>query len=313
MKHLLCLLAILSNINSHSQPLHPGDTLPVNLLESIGYNKKPETKNGLLILDFMSLGCISCLHALPKMDALQQRFGFSVLLVTPDKKEKISSFLQKNAFGKKIRFPIIAEDTLLKSYFPHQFISHIAWIYNNRVVAITRSDYLNEANLSALLSGAAFSLPVKQDRVNYNYEQTLLPPLADSSTVSSQLLTYMDGVPRRFRTGVDSATGRQWVRIINYALVDIYRKSFGFSLSPQQSQLLLQVADTATFLFDKQKHYRQQWNEQNTYCYEASFPAAFTIQQCLQWIRADLDNRFRLRTCLINTSLPTIQISQSPQ
>lgn len=317
MKSLFCLWALLCALISRAQqqPLQLGDKLPVvNLPNLINHSatslQLAKFKDSSLLINFMSVGCISCLHALPKIDSLSRQYGFSVILVTPDKPEKIKSFLQKNKFGKSIRFPILAQDSILKSFFPHQFISHIVWVYKNRVAAITRTDYITATNIETLLAGRPLSLPVKKDNIEYDYSSSFLPPVAAAEPPRSVLLPYKENIPHRFRQGIDSATGRHWFRIINYSLTQIYCKTVGLPIALPKEQLSLMVTDSTRFIFDKQKYFRQQWNATNTFCYEASFPATYTQQQCLQFIHNDFDTRFGLQTKLIQNPKLILSIKQ---
>ncbi|HEX7844213.1 MAG TPA: hypothetical protein VF476_00350 [Chitinophagaceae bacterium] len=316
---MLCPYFILAQ----HKALQPGDTIPQQVFAEFSQsfetgNRQRETifrqasdiQSGSIktpiLLNFMSIGCISCLHALSKIDSLQQRYGFLVLLVTPDTKEKVAAFLKRRS----LPFPIIAEDTLLKSFFPHAFISHIVWIRNNRVNAITGTEYITTTNIETFVEGRQLSLPLKKDLVEYDYSISLLPPAQDPSAFYSVLLPNKSGVPRRLLQGIDSSKAIRWLRIINYPLVDMYCKAYRLPLRLPKKQLQLMVADSARFIFNKQKHFRQQWNSENTYCYEACFPLAFTEQECLQFIRRDLDKRLRLRTWLEQKFKPVLVITE---
>ncbi|MBK7290097.1 MAG: redoxin domain-containing protein [Chitinophagaceae bacterium] len=271
MKSLFCLWALLCALISRAQqqPLQIGDRFPgVNLPNLINHSatslQLAQFKDSSLLINFMSVGCISCLHALPKIDSLSRQYGFSVILVTPDKPEKIKAY-KKNKFGKSIRFPILAQDSILKSFFPHQFISHIVWVYKNRVAAITRTDYITANNIETLLAGRPLSLPVKKDNIEYDYSSSLLPPVAAAEPPRSVLLPYKENIPHRFRQGVDTATGRHWFRIINYSLTQIYCKTVGLPIALPKEQLSLMVTDSTRFIFNKQKDFHQQWNATNTF------------------------------------------------
>src|SRR5688500_7097138 len=100
-----------------------GDTLPLLPINSNKILNNPEAPGGLLdsrqkllILDFMTTACVPCIEALPRLDSLQRQFAdqAQIILVTPEPKEAVSAFFQKNRIARQTQLPIITEDSLLK-------------------------------------------------------------------------------------------------------------------------------------------------------------------------------------------------------
>lgn len=131
----------------------------------------PAQENQLIILDFFASWCTSCAKALPKLDSLQTQFGrrLSIRLVssygTRDTKEKIEAYFirRKKPNGEAYSFPIIYNDSLLKNSFPHNKIPHYVWIYNGKLIAITRTTSVTAVNIKNVLCGQIITLPLKND------------------------------------------------------------------------------------------------------------------------------------------------------
>ncbi|MEJ8841891.1 thioredoxin domain-containing protein [Lacibacter sp. H375] len=165
MKSKLLFFLGLLPLFSPAQPAI-GTQLPDSITSAI-----PAQKNQLIILDFFATWCTSCAKAFPKLDSLQTQFGnrISIRLVssygTRDTKEKITAFFirRKQATGMSFSFPIIYNDSLLKNSFPHNKIPHYVWIYNNKLIAITRSNDVTASNIKKILKGKKLTLPTKID------------------------------------------------------------------------------------------------------------------------------------------------------
>jgi thiol-disulfide isomerase/thioredoxin len=164
--------------NHRLKPLAIGDTMPPFLFSNILNSSSTqinveELKHKLVILDFWGTWCSSCLKGFAKLDSLQQLFPLQLqpilvnnTLTTADTQEKIHTYLSKRNQSPKttIRFPIAIEDgPELQQLFPHLFLPHYVWLYNNRVVAITSSSELTKQNIQSILSGKPNFIKQKND------------------------------------------------------------------------------------------------------------------------------------------------------
>lgn len=164
--------------NHHLKPLAVGDTMPPFLLSNIlnwssTQINVEDLKHKLVILDFWGTWCSSCLKGFTKLDSLQQQFPLQLhpilvnnTITTADTQEKIQSYLSKRNQSPKttIRFPVaIEEGPELQQLFPHLFLPHYVWLYNNQVIAITSSSELTKQNIQSILSGKPNFIPTKND------------------------------------------------------------------------------------------------------------------------------------------------------
>lgn len=290
-------------------PLTVGDALPDILFDKI-YNYSTNRTNTaafsdrLLILDFMTTSCKSCIEALPKLDAIQKQFGTNVqtFLVTYEKQERVKSFLEKNKIGKQIKLAFAAEDSILKAYFPHEFISHVVWIYKGKIKAITGTQYVKTENVEILLKGNDVNWPVKRDAPEYDFTRSVLVPNESnfqsynlpSKIYYSSITSYIDGVADNYKTQIDSANQVVSVRMINSPITDLYLRSYGIFRFPL-SRMMLEVKNNDRFIYNSSVAYRAAWEQENCYCYEGAFPSNLSKSEIGEKIRNDLNFYFNVR------------------
>jgi len=141
MKNITTLLAsLLLSINLFSQdltPLQTGNKMPeVTPLEIYGSTNTfdfQEKKNKFIIIDFFTTGCVPCIAAIPKMQALQNEFKdqLEVIMVTSDGAEKVEALKKTSDIFKKNTLPMVVADKQLKKLFPFQVVPTHIWIDEN--------------------------------------------------------------------------------------------------------------------------------------------------------------------------------------
>src|SRR5690606_11737241 len=99
-----------------------------------------EYRGKWLLLDFWATYCPACINAMPHLWKIQEKFDedLTILLVSPEKSDRIQLLLEKSPIARGAAFPVVAEDTRLHRLFPHRIIPHEVWIDPDGVVrAIT--------------------------------------------------------------------------------------------------------------------------------------------------------------------------------
>lgn len=284
-------------------PFTVGDYLPAFTASTVlnhrsGSFSLSDYKDKLIILDFMTTGCISCIRALPRLDSLQSQYGkrLQIVLVTPENTERVNAFLKSKRLPKNFSLPVIPGDSILNAWFPHQFISHEVWIYRNKVVAITAEEYVDDNNIELVFSGRPFHLPLKEDRVGYNYRYPVLtfnnnvmPSAAQPDSAAYSLFTsYMQGIPQQVKRNIDSSSQTRKIAMINQPILRLYAHAFGLpALAP--SYIVLNVKDSVRFMYDSAMLYRDEWLRNNSYCYEAFMPLHYDESRLRQKIISDLN------------------------
>src|SRR5690606_35227639 len=100
-------------------------------------------KGKLIILDFWSVGCPSCIAAFPKMEALQNEFPDDVKIFLVNREARSRLDQGDRSFLNRINMPNLSAlgpeaYSALSYFFPHRTIPHHVWINGSgKVIAIT--------------------------------------------------------------------------------------------------------------------------------------------------------------------------------
>lgn len=186
MKLIIGLIAILLPVVVRSQgpevkPLAIGDVVPDITITNL-YNypvssvRLSDLRGRLVILDFWSTWCGSCIHCLPEMHRLQKEFGdkLMVILVNPfshDSVKKVQAFFAKRkaATGMDVTLPYSLQQDSLQAYFPFRTIPHFIWIaQNGKIIAITSQTEVTAKNVSNAIKENVQGLHYKKDLVDFS-------------------------------------------------------------------------------------------------------------------------------------------------
>ncbi|HEY5461820.1 MAG TPA: redoxin domain-containing protein [Hanamia sp.] len=315
MKYIIGLLATLLPILSGTQsppikPLTIGDTVPdIEINNIINYKdstaKLSDFKDKLVILDFMNTYCLSCIEALPRFDSLQHQYGdkLQIFIVTNETKERVEKFLKTNPVAKNVSIPVIMGDTILERLFPHRFVSHEAWINNGIVKAITGSEYVKGENVLTILSGKTPGWEVKNDIGDYDYNSSIMVVNAtaanylsnDNKIFQSVLTPCLKGIATRYIRHTDSINKVVKIKAINYSIAGLYLLTLTVRTKFPFSHVLLPSDDADLFEYRDRSVYRNMWQENNTYCYEATFPITTSPKAIREKINLDLDTYLQVQ------------------
>jgi thiol-disulfide isomerase/thioredoxin len=145
--YLMCLFQALS-MNSISQNLNKGGTLPdIEFANVFNYNKPSltlsEFSGKLVLLDFWSTGCGSCIQSFSKIDSLQIEFKnrIQIVLVNKETKDSVIRFFTRRKKIKVPQVPFITGDTILEKLFPHDGKPFYVWIDKNKKVEYMTDGY----------------------------------------------------------------------------------------------------------------------------------------------------------------------------
>lgn len=145
--------------------LQVGDTLPdyefVHPLVNYpaGTARISDFRGKLLILEFWSRGCVSCIAGFPKLQQLQEKFGdrVQILLINPwsDGKEVMDLLERREQLtGFNMKLPIAFGDKQLSDRFPRLGVPHVVWADEEGVIqSITDGTQLTAENVQAMVDG----------------------------------------------------------------------------------------------------------------------------------------------------------------
>ena len=270
------------------KPLLPGDLMPTINISTI-YNSSALSSisfpnNKLVILDFMATTCSGCIKALPRFDSLQKQFKdhLHILLVSFEKNEKIKKFFIANPVAQRINLPVKGEDSSLTKLFPHLYLSHEAWIYKGKVIAITGTEEVTAFNIQQVLSGNPVNLPLKNDMPLYDYSQSLLA--ATQPAFYSVVTGYMNDASYKHKFLVDTLVQGLRIRMYNQPVISLYLHTYGRS-SFQPSFMVFEMQEPRRLIYSPRQN---DWILKNGFCYEALLPLQTSQEAAMEKVRSDL-------------------------
>lgn len=142
--------------------LRTGDVMPNYTFKNlINYRsstaKYSDFEDRLLILDFWSTGCATCVNLWPEVLQLQEEFKDQVqfILMNAWEDEAIvrKTFARrKQLVGVDVTLPTVCGDRTIHQLFPTRGLPFIVWIYRGKVVSMTTNQELNAKNIRSILN-----------------------------------------------------------------------------------------------------------------------------------------------------------------
>lgn len=281
---------VIVSFNGYGQSLKPlsiGDTVPLQIWKTIPRNK--DTK--LVVLDFWSTTCSSCIIAFPKIDQLVESYKkeLTIVLVNSWETQKQVGERLKEINSRKIkngeipdRLPevsFIYNDTILRRLFPLITIPHHVWLNKDGVVeAITNGYNLTKGNVQAYVNGKKPRLVTKDDigGANLSKRGFLQPTLTNRYSIFySAFIPFYPAVYNTIQTR-DSINGTFRKTFYNRSVLDIYRTAFVvFEKRIENKRVLVESNLKEWFRSRDYLNERDEfdsWSENHTFSYELQGP-----------------------------------------
>jgi thiol-disulfide isomerase/thioredoxin len=164
------------SVTSAFKPVKIGGRIPDVTLTNV-YNYETTKTNlsdfkaKLIILDFWTTCCTSCLANFPKTENLQKQYGGEVqfIKVTNQPRTDVLPFLEKLHKTDPSAIPVVTGDSALHQLFPHINLPHYVWLdQTGKVVATTTGEQLLIENIDQFLSNDKIgNIRIKVDMNNY--------------------------------------------------------------------------------------------------------------------------------------------------
>jgi len=306
---LLVTGTVIFFLYTNCQELKIGNKVPAIEFNQV-YNysssilKFSDFKGKWMILDFWSIRCASCIKNFPKMDSLQKMFNdkIQIILVSEQGFDTAVYFFEKLKI-KKPDLPIIATDTRLTNFFPHEGVPHLVWIdEDGKFYSATSSSNANVNTIKKLLSGDRIAF--KQKVVTKKFE-SVKPLIASLDSISfDELLGYSFLVPGKVSffqtTGIQKINGsKNENRIISTrtTILNLYKKAYtegsryNFDYT---NSLILEVKDSSKFVRPTDESLTDKWEEENLYSYDLLVPASKS-KQLYNIMQEDLERYFNIK------------------
>ena len=235
------LLLLLAALPSFTRPaaaqiaLRVGDALPDFVLPRVVNNAAansfaPATARGkVLVLEFWSTSCSPCIPALEKLAALQQAHpaDLQVVGVSTDSEARLREFLAKRPLSVPLASaPDPQQD--INRLFPHRMVSHTVVVdRNQRVVAITSPEQVDEQALLAVAAGRTVWLKPKQDLMS---DDPMSFFAVDSTTrYGVNVRPFIQGLPGMMRPERKGPFARRRLTAINLDPNSLYQLAYEIS------------------------------------------------------------------------------------
>ncbi|WP_367210056.1 TlpA family protein disulfide reductase [Sphingobacterium sp. R2] len=214
--------------------------------------KFADLKGKLILLDFWSTGCPSCIEGIPDMELIQQRFKDKVQVVMVNSKrnrdtpERIKKRFKKykEDFNYTPVLPTILNDTLFTSLFPHNTLPTIGIINpEGEFVLNSYASSITEDIIKDFLKTGVSSRFIEKSEIQ-NTARINTRPLVDTtgllfcSVMSGYRENYLGVYP-----AVSYSEGNSLFQVGNYFLNTCYQLAFPNAFKGVQSNL---------FVFDDQ-------------------------------------------------------------
>ncbi|QQD13137.1 TlpA family protein disulfide reductase [Sphingobacterium sp. UDSM-2020] len=284
------------------------------ILQSINYKKGQfaikDFEDKLIILDFFTTNCGSCIAAMPKNNELQRVFNekIQILPVTTEKRNIVQSFFSKNDFVKDNKLPVIYEDVALSKLFPYKGVPHIVWIYKGVVKAVTAGDMLTGKNIREILEGKDIrSWPLKDDYYQYVEDKNN----RSESTIYSALSPYKEGAKLKYSIDTLESEG-----LIKYKMTNVTAiPAFLYALSKMRTLPLMKKERIVIELNNKGDYQvpdsvpQAIWTQRHAFCYESTWPLEMEEHEIMNRIMRDLNNKLGLNVRLEDRVTPVWLVS----
>lgn len=293
------LLLVTALVIGQTKPLKIGDQYvykeEVKIMDAEREVPLKKYEDRLLILDFFTTSCSSCIEGMPKNNKLQQQFGsrIQILPVTVEEGSRVKNFFTKNAIVKDNQLPIGYEDIELKQLFPYQGVPHVVWIYQGKVKAITGADMVTERYINEILNNHdVLNWPQKNDYFNTDGSS---PEPIEKYTISSSILPYVNGAKLSYSIDTLSADLIR-DRMVNVPVVTAYVYAFSMMSDlplMKKERIVLEVDDPYSFV-KPDSLVQSIWEQRTAISYESILPIDLTEKQRMKRIVVDLNNKLGL-------------------
>lgn len=327
--HLLCTLCMIACILppvGAGIPVKVGDKLPeYTFIHVINHStttaRASDFRGKLLLLDFWSIGCTSCVESWPKLERLQERFAgkIQILLVNPWQNESVVRPLiekRRSAGIVDLTIPTVCQDRALLKLFDVSSVPHIVWVDAAGVVrSITEGSQLNASNIEAMLAGKN-NMPQKE---TYERQTDAVVEAPDDRVLwQSTFSSYRRGIPSFMDAFAIPEMG-YFMRVVNFPPRELYRYAYsqlhgryGYIRFIPASRVKLATRDSVYIQGGPLPHE----DTASYHCYELVSGRPTTLAELQARMRHDLQGQFpwqthwekQVRRCLVLTVTDTTRL-----
>jgi thiol-disulfide isomerase/thioredoxin len=272
----------------------------------------------LILLDFWSFTCTSCIMAFPKMEALQKKFDgrIQVLLVNKNTPKETEDFFKKRRKLNRPDLPFVS-DARLCTFFPQNFNPWHVWIDRNHIVRyITVDDNATPENVTRFLMGEPLNVTQlsympseERQAINSSYEN-----FAWNSDYFSSLTKYTYSGPRVLNYSGLKMNGKiRFSRSLATALTllrDALIPRDKIRDFKADNTVVLEVADPQNYLAPKDPNLKDQWYAGHYYNYDLIIPEE-RRKDLYQFVLDDVEHYFNLSAKIEMRSIECVVLKEA--
>ncbi|TDS12341.1 thiol-disulfide isomerase/thioredoxin [Sphingobacterium paludis] len=230
----------------------------------------------LLVLDFWSTWCGSCISSMKHGEALRNTYGdrLSLLLVTTQTANEVVSFSQKNDIVANTSLPLVINDAALRMFFRHKTLPHMVFIRNNKVLHIGGSESMNDALFGTALRGGKPQVNYYKDDFAFNKPLIGLGNIAANGPKLYNVLSgyRQDSAPVEGLLA-DSALGTKRVYYYNQPLLTLMLRALQKDAIPLNRVVFENTAYTLESInYHTRMGDKLPWLVKHSLCYESVAP-----------------------------------------
>ncbi|GAB3364062.1 hypothetical protein GCM10027566_33160 [Arachidicoccus ginsenosidivorans] len=220
------------------------------------------------------------------MDSLKRKFGdkLEIFIVSREPRAKVEKMLATKPIAQGFKLPFIVEDSCLCKLFPNKYLPHEVIIKDSRVIAVTYPEFISYEAIGSILNGEKLNLPIKNDWINYDYDQSLIKNLCENS-VSIGLGEFflsksIDGIPEMAYTRKNvSGTFERFTKV-NHTLLKLFERAAGFWNA--NNRIIIMVKDPTKLVANDPTTF--EWSKENRYCVEYQYPNKWSKKKASDWL-----------------------------
>jgi thiol-disulfide isomerase/thioredoxin len=329
---LLCISILLSApgfAQIKEQPIRNlkiGDTIPDLVIKGLIHSSKKSEKvsdlykSGLLIINFWATWCVPCLHELPLLDSLKNKFpqALNVVAVAYEDSSKVYNFLKNHHEVHVNNLLLTTGDKVLIKYFEHKYLPHNIWIDQHGVIkAITSGEEITYNNIDDFLKKKVEDLNVKRDNMKFDYTQPF--HLGDSIFQYRSIFTkYIEGIPSGCDTWGINQKELKRIFVFNVEVLQLFSIAYKRDPMTLTNNNLLEVTtkDSIKFFRPEQIHdlknrgnfsKRIDWEKDHLFCYDLTVPEnisdtlffTYMLEDLKRALHVSCKTEYRPKTCYV--------------
>lgn len=269
-----------------------GDTIPEELRKRLPIRNS----SNLIILDFWSIYCGSCIEAFPHLEKLQQKFANEVQIILVNATESDSTVYQKFRQYNLSREPntrigIPASLTSINGFYeirdflPYTTVPHHVWVNKSgKVLAITDGFNTTEQRIKTYLSEKTITLHEKNDLLGKTLVQngiirpslSEMPPIYYSAFMpffqtNKSLKVVIDTVKNIFRLSIFNMNPVAHFQIAfepSYSMRELDNFVQLYGGRQDKIRTVVEICDTTLFKRPADLNQLSEWKDKTLFTYE---------------------------------------------